>query len=94
MFPPERAVDLAATYEGQNGKSIGWKLYDTPDQFGQLNLIQGIASCEEAVGYAYAELESPEARAARVRCRSSSAVIAKVSAPGPGLALPRASIGR
>ena len=68
VYPPENGVDLNATYHGQNGRKIKWTTYETPDRFGQLNLIQGIASCEEAVGYAYAELDSPEEKSVQMRC--------------------------
>lgn len=67
-LPPEQKIDLQATYPGQGGRRISWKLYETPDRFGQLNLLQGIAGCEEAVGYAYAEIFVEHAADAQIRC--------------------------
>jgi len=60
-FPPDKAVKLDASYPGKANKPIGWKRFQTSDRFGQLNLIQAIAPVAEAVGYAYAELDSPRA---------------------------------
>ena len=67
-FPPETQVDLNATYAGQSGRRIGWNPAQTTDRLGQINLIQAIASTREAVGYAYAELNSPKQQKAQIRC--------------------------
>ncbi len=67
-FPPESRIDLNASYAGQGGVEIGWKLYEEKNRFGQMNLLQAIASCSEAVGYAYAELDSPREQDAEIRC--------------------------
>ena len=68
MFPPETKVDLQATYDGQAGQRIGWKRAGTTDRLGQINLIQAIAATREAVGYAYAELNSPKQQDVQLRC--------------------------
>ena len=67
-LPPETKVDLQATYTGQDGNPIQWKPYQTSDRMGQVNLVQAIAPVKEAVGYAYAELESPRAQEVQLRC--------------------------
>ena len=67
-FPPERAVDLTATYVGKQGAELNWRLFETDDRLGQLNLIRAIAPVKEAVGYAYTELTSPRDQAVQVRC--------------------------
>ena len=67
-FPPQKAVDLAAAYVGQDGKKIEWTLFETDDRLGQLNLIQAIGAVKEAVGYAYAELQSPRDQDVQLRC--------------------------
>ena len=66
-FAPEQRVDLKAKYLGKNGQ-IGWKLYQTKNSMGQLNLIQAIAPVKEAVGYAYTEVDSPRSQKAQIRC--------------------------
>jgi len=58
---------LRAKYLGKTGE-IRWKLYETKQSMGQLNLIQAIAPVKEAVGYAYTELNSPRSQKAQVRC--------------------------
>ena len=67
-LPPESKVDLQASYDGKDGNSISWKPFKTPDRMGQLNLVQAIAPVKEAVGYAYAELNSPRAQEVQLRC--------------------------
>jgi hypothetical protein len=66
-FPPEKQVDLQAEYDGADGK-VRWKLHQTPDQLGETNLIQAIAAVKEAVGYAYAEIDSPSEQQVELRC--------------------------
>jgi hypothetical protein len=67
-FPPEQNVDLKATYDGKDGKSIAWKRFHTADRLGSVDLVAAIAPVSEAVGYAYAELSAPEAGPAQLRC--------------------------
>jgi hypothetical protein len=67
MFPPEQKLDLAATYSGQAGKSLTWTWHKPTDVLGQVNLIDALGTTREAVGYAYAEFDVPEAQAAQVR---------------------------
>jgi hypothetical protein len=68
VFEPEQRVDLAATYSGKDGKSIGWIPHHASDKLGQLNLIDAVATTREAVAYAYVEIEVPQAQSAQVRC--------------------------
>ena len=68
QFPPEQTVDLSASYAGKGDQKIEWKLFETDDRLGQLNLIQAIAAVKEAVGYAYTELESPRDQDVELRC--------------------------
>lgn len=67
-FPPEENVDLTADYRGQEDATIQWQPFQTSDQLGQLNLVQAIGAVEEAVGFAYAEIESPRDQDIEVRC--------------------------
>ena len=68
VFEPEQKVDLAASYMGKAGKTIGWLPHHSSDKLGQLNLIDAIATTREAVAYAYAEVDLPQAMKAQVRC--------------------------
>jgi len=67
-FPPEKKVNLKATYDGKNGTQIGWKRHRTGDRLGQLNLVSAIAPVNEAVGYAFTEIDSPCEQTVQVRC--------------------------
>ena len=67
-FPPEDDINLNAEHVGQDGSEIRWKLIQTDDRMGQLNLIQAIAAVKEAVGYAYSEILSPRDQEVQLRC--------------------------
>ena len=67
VYPPQRSVDLAAGYEGKNGKRVRWKRHETADRLGQTNLNRAIAPVKEAVGYAYTEVNSPRGHDAQLR---------------------------
>ncbi len=68
-FGPEEGVDLKARYVGQEEREIGWVRHRTDDPLGLVNLVQALAPAKEAVGYAYARLDSPAA----VDCQLRSA---------------------
>ena len=74
-FPPESAVDLRASYVGQDGNPIRWKRFETGDRLGQINLVQAIAPVKEAVGYAYTELISPRNQKVQLRCGADDNLI-------------------
>jgi hypothetical protein len=67
-FPPEQSVDLQAEYSGPGRRSLRWARHRTGDPLGLVNLVQALAPVEEAVGYAYAEVESPRGLTAELRC--------------------------
>ena len=67
VFPPEKKVDLSATYPGQDG-TISWQPYQNTDRLGQTNLVQVLGPVKEAVGYAYTEVHSPRYQKAELRC--------------------------
>lgn len=66
-FPPQRRVDLQAHYAGQEGREIAWTRHRTADPLGLVNLAQALAPAKEAVGYAFARLDSPADRMAQLR---------------------------
>lgn len=67
-FPPEAGVELDGTYPGKDQRSLKWKPSVTKDPLGQVNLIEALAGVREAVGYAYAEIESPRDQSVELRC--------------------------
>jgi len=68
VFPPELGVDLAATYEGKDGKTIGWKKatrdikpgYDFSSEF-SIDLLEFYGGfVGDAVAYGLTYLHAPE----------------------------------
>jgi hypothetical protein len=66
-FEPESQVDLAKSYAGQNGVELKWRPYRSGDPLGTVDLVQALAPAKEAVGYAYAEIDSPREQQAQLR---------------------------
>jgi hypothetical protein len=66
-FPPETRVDLDAKYTGKDDAEIRWKRHRTGDALGQVDLIPSVAGVNEAVAYAYAEIECKGGKA-ELRC--------------------------
>ncbi len=65
-YPPEKALDFKAEYNGKEGK-IRWKDYVSKDDNGIIDLNVGIGQHNEAAGYAATEFTSPAARDVEVR---------------------------
>ncbi|MBN1511304.1 MAG: DUF5110 domain-containing protein [Phycisphaerae bacterium] len=68
VFPPEQGIDVAATYEGKDGKTIGWKKatrdikpgYDFASEF-SLDLLEFYGGfVGDAVAYGLTYLHAPE----------------------------------
>ena len=70
-FPPQDPTfrfDPFAKFPGTSPANNPWKIHETRDRLGQVDLIQALAAAREAVGYAYAEIDTPAARPAQLRC--------------------------
>jgi hypothetical protein len=65
-FPPESSVDLAAVTKTSDKRGLRWVPYQTSDPF--VDLVRALGPVDEAVGYAYTEVESPESHQAQIRC--------------------------
>jgi len=65
-YPPEKALDFKAEYDGKAGK-VRWKDYVSKDENGIVDLNIGVGQHIEAVGYAATEFTSPAARDVEVR---------------------------
>jgi hypothetical protein len=65
-YPPEKALDFKAEYDGKEGK-VRWKDYVSKDENGIVDLNIGIGQHIEAVGYAAMEFTSPAARDVEIR---------------------------
>ncbi len=70
-FPPEEQLDvqnLQAEYIGADQQPARWKLHQTPDRLGEINLITVFGPVREVVAYAYAEIEAPRDQEVRLAC--------------------------
>jgi hypothetical protein len=65
-YPPEKALDFGAEYDGKEGK-VRWKEYVSKDENGIIDLNVGVGQHTEAAGYAATEFTSPAARDVEVR---------------------------
>jgi hypothetical protein len=72
-YPPEAGIDLQASYEGKKG-SIRWTTGATVDPFGMVDLNKLIGKHMGAAAYAFAEIESTEARPVQIRVGSNNAI--------------------
>ncbi len=66
VFPPEQGIDLAAEYDGLNGK-VKWQDYKTTDDYGMVDLNKPLGALKEVTGYAYAEFHADKARPVELR---------------------------
>jgi hypothetical protein len=74
VYPPEKGIDLTATYPAKAGAVVGWKEFTTSDNYGVVDLNKAIAKHMGAVGYAFAAIDSPKEQPVEVRAGSNNAV--------------------
>lgn len=65
--PPEKGVDLAATYPGTDGKEAKWVPHSTTDATGVVNLNKVLGNLKGTIAYACAQLDSPDERLVEFR---------------------------
>lgn len=70
VFPPEKKIDLTATYEGKAGK-VEWSEFITADEYGMVDINKAYPGpgdgLKEVTAFAYTEYTSAEARSAQLR---------------------------
>jgi hypothetical protein len=67
VYPPEKGVDLSATYKGKGGKQARWVQHTTKDAYGKVDLNKVLGKMKGTVGYAHAVIDSPEERLVELR---------------------------
>jgi hypothetical protein len=72
-YPPEKSVDLAATYDGKKGP-VRWVEHTTADPYGVVDLNKALGKNMGAAAYAFAEFQCPVGRAVEIRAGSNNAV--------------------
>ena len=58
-YPPEKGIDLKASYKGKAGTEAKWIAFETKDAHGLVDLNKAVKTYKGAVAYAYAVVESP-----------------------------------
>ena len=67
VFPPENELDWSADYLGKEAARAKWRDFATSDKYGMVDINRVYGPLKEAVAYAYAEFESPEAMPIELR---------------------------
>jgi hypothetical protein len=65
-YPPEKEIDLEATYPGKEGE-VKWVKHVTSDEYGVVDLNETLGKHKGAIGYAYAEFISDRDRDVELR---------------------------
>ena len=66
-YPPEKGVDLTATYKGKDDKAANWVEHATTSPEGMVNLKKVLGHLKGTVAYAFATVDMPEARSVELR---------------------------
>ena len=72
-YPPEKGVDLNATYDGKGGAKVAWKAADAKpkdNEYAYVNLNTELTKHKDAVAYAYAVIEVAKDTPAELRAGS------------------------
>jgi len=67
VYPPEKKLNLTATYAGKEGKEIAWVEHTTENENGIVDLAKALGPFKGSVAYAAAEFESDQRRAVDFR---------------------------
>ncbi|MHB1422194.1 MAG: hypothetical protein ACYC3I_03140 [Gemmataceae bacterium] len=73
-YPPEKGVDPKAVYKGKDGKEARWIAVTTVDPYGMVDLNKALGKHKGVVAYAYAAIESPQARPVQIRAGSINGI--------------------
>jgi hypothetical protein len=73
-FVPEKGVDLARTYEGQDGAKLRWVEHTTTDPYGVVDLNMALGKHPGVAAYALAVVHSPRETPVEIRAGSENAV--------------------
>jgi hypothetical protein len=66
-FPPEKGVDLTATYTGKKDAKAKWLTHTTTEPYGVVNLNKALGKLKGTTAYAYAIIDSPDERPVELR---------------------------
>ncbi|HYF37841.1 MAG TPA: hypothetical protein VD994_21240 [Prosthecobacter sp.] len=67
VFPPEKEINLTATYPGKNDEPAKWVPFTSKDDYGMVDFNKPFTMLKEVTGYAYTEFDSESDRNAELR---------------------------
>ena len=73
-FPPEKTIDLTATYAGKRGMPVHWTVHTTNDPYGVVDLNKALGKNMGAAAYAFAPIISPRMGPVQIRAGSQNAI--------------------
>ena len=74
VYPPEKGVDVKASYTGKADKVVRWEEHTTDKAFGVVDLNEAVGALKGAVVFAYAVVSSETERPVEIRAGSNNAV--------------------
>ncbi|HEY1859241.1 MAG TPA: hypothetical protein VGG61_02745 [Gemmataceae bacterium] len=74
VFPPEKGVDLTATYTGKKDAKAQWIKHATTDDYGTVNLNKVLGKLRGTTAYAFTVIDSPDERPVELRAGSITAL--------------------
>jgi hypothetical protein len=74
VYPPEKDIDLTASYPGKAEKPISWTAYTTREPNGHVDLNKVLGKHMGVVGYAFAAVNSPTSQSVEIHAGSLNAV--------------------
>jgi hypothetical protein len=74
VFPPEKGVDLAATYKGKGGAEVTWKPHTTKKTLGEVDFNEVIGKLKGVTAFAFVAVDSPAEWPVELRAASNDAI--------------------
>lgn len=74
VYPPEKGVDLKATYRGKDKKEIRWQEHVSKAPLALVDLNKVLGKESGVIGYGYAVVTSDMEQPVEIRCGSNNAV--------------------
>jgi hypothetical protein len=74
VYPPEKGVDVKASYVGKEGDKVRWQEHVTKKDLGLVDLAEAIGKLKGAVFFAHTVVESAAERPVEIRAASNNAV--------------------
>lgn len=66
-YPPEKEINLSATYDGMDDAKVTWKKHVSEEDEGVVDLNKALSNHKGAITYAYTEFNSSDAKEVDVR---------------------------